>query len=232
MGLAPLPGSFAATRDALHLVAERLVAPARKPHNEIALMATAGGFGTPPFEFGGSRLQVRVEGVDLVVERDGEITRGPVTSLAAGGELLGPELLLDGLPEDTDPLAIDPVAADALADYYAFAQDVLERLIAELGAATDQPEPILWPEHFDLAIEAGSQAQGARATYGASPGDENHAEPYMYVAPWTAPPRGEGWNAVGFSGAELTYGELVAAADPDATALEFFLARRAALEAG
>ena len=56
MGLAPLPEAFAATREALHRVAEQIVAPARKPHNEIALTPTPGGFGTPPFEYEGRAL--------------------------------------------------------------------------------------------------------------------------------------------------------------------------------
>ena len=45
--LKPLPPAFVATRRALHRVAEELVAPARKPHNEIALRPTPRGFGTP-----------------------------------------------------------------------------------------------------------------------------------------------------------------------------------------
>src|SRR6266487_3811552 len=98
--LRPLPDSFAATRDALHRVAEELVAPARKPHNEIALRQTPGGFGTPPFELGGAPVQVRVEGAELVVERDGAQERAALDTIAAGAELLGPELLPDGLPGD------------------------------------------------------------------------------------------------------------------------------------
>ena len=43
MSLQPLPPSFAATAAALHRVAEEIVAPARKPDNEIALVATPGG---------------------------------------------------------------------------------------------------------------------------------------------------------------------------------------------
>lgn len=57
MGLDPLPAGFASTREALHAVAERLVAPARKPDNEIALTPTPGGFGTPEFELDGERLR-------------------------------------------------------------------------------------------------------------------------------------------------------------------------------
>ena len=63
------PDRFAAAVAALHRVAEEVVAPARKPDNEIALEATPGGFGTPVFEWEGSFQQVRVEGAALVYER-------------------------------------------------------------------------------------------------------------------------------------------------------------------
>ena len=66
MRLTPLPVSFPVTVAALHRVAEDIVAPARKPDNEIALYATPGGFGTPVFEYGGAAQQVRVEGAELV----------------------------------------------------------------------------------------------------------------------------------------------------------------------
>ena len=74
--LKPLPDSFAATREALHRVAEQIVAPARKPHNEIALRQTPGGFGTPEFDFEGKRTQVRVEGTALVLTANGGETDG------------------------------------------------------------------------------------------------------------------------------------------------------------
>src|ERR687884_377608 len=38
--------------------------------------------------------------------------------------------------------------------------------------------------HVDVAIELGSEERGQRAAYGGSPGDEEHPEPYLYVAPW------------------------------------------------
>ncbi len=59
-------------------------------------------------------------------------------------------------------------------------------------------------------------------TYGASPGDENHDEPYLYVAPWTEPDPAPEWNAVGFTGAEAPWTD-------DAAALAFFRERRDAL---
>lgn len=202
--LSPLPDAFAATVAALHRVAEEVVAPARKPDNEIALEATPGGFGTPEFEWEGATHRVRVEGAELVRETDGEQRREA----------------LDG---------VDPEAAGVLAAWYEFGTEVLKRLGDEASAAEAATEPILWPEHFDVAIELGDEAAGARATYGFSPGDENHPEPYAYVGPWTAQDAGEFWNAQGFGGAELGYADLLAAEDPARAALDFMRSRREAL---
>ncbi len=89
----------------------------------------------------------------------------------------------------------------------------------------------LWPEHFDIAIELGSEPQGVRANYGFSPGDEGHHEPYLYVGPWSAAVDGDLWKANGFAGAELSYSELIAADDQLAAAFDFFASRRDALTA-
>ena len=63
----------------------------------------------------------------------------------------------------------------------------------------------------------------------ASPGDEHHPEPYLYVATWSVPPAGPLWNATAFGGAELGYPELIASADRRATAHDFFRSRLEAL---
>jgi hypothetical protein len=206
--LSPLPDGFGVAVSSLHRVAEEVVAPARKPDNEIALEPTPGGFGTPEFEWEGSRHRIRVEGAELVREVDGRQQR--------------------------TPLEVDPVAAEALAGWYAFGAAILERLAAGADPEDASPEggassPILWPEHFDVAIELGSEAEGRRATYGFSPGDEQHPEPYAYVGPWSPQAPGEIWNAKGFGGAELGYADLLGAEDQGAAALEFFIARRDAL---
>ncbi len=223
--LSPLPPAFAATRAALHRVAELIVAPARvaATGNEIALEATAGGFGTPPFPGGG---RVRVEGDVLVVEEAGVGERRAALATLPGAAVLA------GLPAadlDGAPLEIEPAAALALAVFYAFSDDVLRRLLAEAPDGADPSEIHLWPEHFDVAFDQGSEADGRRAGYGASPGDEQHPEPYLYVGPWSPPPAGPEWNATGFTGAELGYAALLDAADPTAVALEFFRGRRDAL---
>ena len=102
-----------------------------------------------------------------------------------------------------------------------FATSVLEELRAGFDADGDSLRVQLWPEHFDLAVQLGSEDFGARATYGLSPGDELHPEPYLYVTPW-APQPGELWQATQFQGAELSYAGLIAARDQRAAALEFF----------
>ena len=207
MRLTPLPTSFPATVAALHRVAEDIVAPARKPDNEIALYPTPGGFGTPVFEYGGVRRRVRVEGDELVSEH-----RVALRSLEAARGLVG-----DLVPEPVseDPLSIDSAAATVIGEWYAFAHEVLSAFAAA--------EARLWPEHFDLAIELDE------VNYGFSPGDEQHAEPYAYVGPWSAEVAGALWNATGFRGAELTYAELAAGEDPRAAALEFMTTRKEAL---
>jgi hypothetical protein len=230
--LRPLNDSFAHTRDALHRIAEEVVAPARKPHNEIALTQTPGGFGTPEFEHEGRRLQVRVEGSQLVVETDGTITSAPIESVCGAAHLVGDELLPDGMPDDDVDLRIDEESAKALAAFYGFSARALGAFKEELSHDAEPSEINLWPEHFDIAFEAGSEAGGRRANYGASPGDENHPDPYLYVGPWSAEVEGELWNARGFNGAELGYGELLTADDPDAMALQFFRERQMALSAG
>jgi hypothetical protein len=144
----------------------------------------------------GDRRRLRVDGAELVVEDAGSETRRA--------------------------LDVDPAAARVLADFFAFTTAVLEELARE--PEQDATMIQLWPEHFDVSITLGRGA--ARATYGGSPGDEQHPEPYLYVAPWETPEPGPSWNARGFAGAELPYAELVAAAEPYATALEFMVSRR------
>jgi hypothetical protein len=226
--LAPLPDRFSASVASLHRVAEELVAPARKPDNEIALTATPGGFGTPRFVWEGSRHQVRVEADQLVHIVGDKARQAPLDSLASAAVVVA-DLLPSTAGLDETPLEIDPQASRALAGWYGFGADVLGYLVAVAGAEDEPTPPILWPEHFDIAIELGSEEHGARANYGLSPGDESHHEPYLYVGPWTAHVSGELWGASGFNGAELGYAELLAAGDQRGTAIEFFEARRVAL---
>ena len=225
--LPPVPDGFEATRRSLHRLAEDLIKPAREHvTGEWTLAQTPGGFGTPEW---GSGNQIRVEGADLVVVREGAESRAPISSLAAAARLIGADWLPEDLELSDERLTVDPAAAAALAAAYAVGQPALEQIL-NAAAAGDQPtEPTLWPEHFDLAIEMGDEGAGLRANYGLSPGDEEHPEPYFYVGPWSAKPEGELWNASAFTGAELDYAELAAAQDPVAAAVEFGIERKQAL---
>jgi hypothetical protein len=226
-----LPSTFPSTVTSLHEVAAELVAPARKPPNEIALEATPGGFGTPFFEFDGARRQVRVEGDELVHECNGHERRAPLESLAAAGAAIT-ELLPFDVQLSDEPLAVDAAASRALGALFGFGAELLGRLF-EGACEEDEATPVrLWPEHFDIAIELGCEERGLRANYGLSPGDEQHGEPYLYVGPWSAAiDDRELWNGHGFSGAELSYSELIAAEDQAAAAEGFFASHREALTA-
>lgn len=203
--LCALPSGFAATRTRLHRVAAEVLAPAReRVTGRIGLRALPGGFGTAPF---GDVMQVHVDGTELVLRDGTSMSREPI----------------DGIDAD---------AAGALASWFAFAAGVLEELRAETALEHDPTPPQIWPEHFDVAIELGTEAGGLRAGYGASAGDDLHAEPYLYVVPWSAAVQGELWGATAFDGAELSYAELLASDDRRATALDFFRTRREDLLTG
>ncbi len=225
--LGPAPAALPTTRVALHRLAELVMSPARaKANGKIALRYTHGGFGTPFF---GDDVQLRVRGAELIVQRGIDARHTPITTLRSAADAIGRDLLPGDLALDDAPLAVHPTASAFLGDWYGFGTSVLEQLRAEALVGTDPSRVQLWVEHFDLAVETGSEAAGQRAAYGASPGDELHPEPYLYVAPWNAPPPGELWNATAFNGAELPYTELLQATDQRATALAFLRARLGAL---
>jgi len=219
-----LPATFATTRDALHRLAVYVISPAQRLANgEIILRATPGGFSTFPFD---GRV-VGVEGGELVIDGG----RFPIGSLNAAAAAAGiaPDTAqqeqFDVPPHgDLDaPLAVDPVAAHALGEWYAFATGVLEALRADAAPADDVTIVRIWPEHFDAAIDLGEA--GRRATYGASPGDGHHAEPYLYASPWAG--RIDGFfDDPGFRGAARTHSQLAASADPHAAAVAFLTEAR------
>lgn len=171
--------AFVATRRQLRGVAESLIAgPQYRAAGTIRLAVRPAGFI-------GAALPIEVQGADLVWP-DGRVPlAGPVSAIAdATGLTLGPPEgaydITDPLPADT-VLSIDPGAADSLyRGLYAGGQALIE-------FAPDQ-HPVLWPEHFDVAVTLDE------VNYGVSAGDSYHELPYAYVGPWTAR-TGEFWNA-------------------------------------
>jgi hypothetical protein len=219
------------TRNAWHVLAEHVVAPARhRVNGKIGLRFTRGGFGTPYF---GADEQVRVADEGLVVVRGGELTIHPLSTAGGAAHELGfgagapidvytPTTTLD--PDA--PLEIDPASARLLGDWFGFGASVLEALRAEVLASDEPARVQLWPEHFDLSVDLGVDADGRRGTYGASPGDAAHPEPYLYVTPWTGQ-SGDFWNEGAY--ASFPFHELVAASDQRERAGEFFAEARTVL---
>jgi hypothetical protein len=198
---------LASTRRALHGVAELLIAgPQYRIQGTIRLRVTPGGFG-------GTVSEVCVDGIDLVHA----IRREPLTgtarqvAVALGIDAGPPEGLYtdgSGVGED-DPLVVDAAAAASIASWFATGDAALR------DAFDAAAEPVLWPEHFDLAVVVDE------VTYGVSPGDSAWPRPYAYVAPWRRR-SGAFWNApfgAGRDAAEL---------DEVAAMTDFFLAGRAA----
>jgi hypothetical protein len=183
------------TRRALHTLAEHVLAPARYAcTRRIGLRPVAGGFGTPPFEASDGTVQeVCVRAARLVVRRGDDEQSQPITTVRAAADFVGvpagaPSHLYEpATPLDLDgALTVDPGAAEVLAEWFALgdaALDALRRRFADERPADVQ----LWPEHFDLATTI------SEVNYGASPGDESHPEPYVYVGPWDVP-AGSFWN--------------------------------------
>jgi hypothetical protein len=230
--------TFAATRQAWHTLAEHVLAPWRhRATGKIGLRYTRGGFGTPFVLDGGDHVQVRVDGADLVVDRGDDDPRRVRLSdlraaLAAVGLDVGTRTGVYEPTTDGDPdgaLVVDAAAAARLADWFGLAAAALEEVRAQAPDG-DATRVQLWPEHFDLSVDLGEEADGWRGTFGASSGDAQHPLPYLYVTHWADEVRYDRfWNDRAFGGASLGYEELVAAGDAHAAAVAFFVRGRRAL---
>lgn len=207
--LTTLPDGYPEGRAAVHRVAEQTLQVERRAETGSGFLSpfTAGGVGTPAWDRGlrsGEPGAIRIEGAEIV--------------------------RVTGSAERREPIGTDPAVTAALADFYALATVALAELIAASGDPA--PEPIrLWPEHFDAATVLGDEQAGTRANYGASPGDDPHPEPYLYVGPFAEPAPDPFWNAESFTGAQLSHAELLKAPDQLAAARGFFERGRLLLEA-
>jgi hypothetical protein len=213
------------------------MSPARHQVNgKIGLRFTKGGFGTPFF---GDDRQLRVESGKLTIQQADQAEALRITTIGAACEAAEIGYEPDWFAGFRDPLtpddpeadlAIEENAVSALGSLYGFAHSVLEELRAT-SQDGDQPSLVqLWPEHFDVGLDLGEATKSGRATFGLSPGDQDHPEPYLYVSAWTAVDRSEPfWNDHFFNGASLAYQQLLDAVDQRALALEFFQRARALL---
>jgi hypothetical protein len=211
------------TRRSLHGVAELILAgQSYRSAGRIRLAVLPDGFATVAMPDEPARLVV--QGTEIVVEAaDGDRRHVPMEgtfgelAAAVGVECGAPVGLYDdttGLGPD-DYVAVDPHDTATLFAWFAAGDTALRRFAD--AHADGGTRPILWPEHFDVAITVDE------VNYGVSGGDTAHPQPYAYIGPWT-PREGDFWN-VSF-GALRGLDEL--GADADAI-LQFFEAGRSAL---
>jgi hypothetical protein len=170
-----------AARRSLHAVAERLLAgPEHRAVGGIALRVVPGGFATA------EGPAIRVDGADLVVDEAARVAlAGTVPEVAAAAGLIeGPpaNVYHDHSDLGTEPLQLDPAAAAQLTDWYVLAD-------AALRAFAPGHTPVLWPEHFDVAVDLDD------VTFGASLGDGFCPAPYAYVSTSHPGSDAEYWNA-------------------------------------
>jgi hypothetical protein len=177
----PDPAALAATRRRLHGIGECLMAgPQRRAGGRFTLRVTPGGFATT------GAPALRLDGADLVVDEGRRVAVGG--TFAEMAEAIGVDFgpPPDGYPDGsqaraTDDVSLDPASARLLLGWFLKAD-------AALRVMAPRQTPILWPEHFDVAILLDD------SSYGASPGDAFHPMPYAYVSSGDHD-RSDFWNA-------------------------------------
>lgn len=162
---------LARTRAGLHAVVECVMAgPQHRTSGTIRLAVVPGAIET----VAEPRLRL---GAESLSGHGGEASLLGATSLLALGAAVGvqpgpPEGVYGDLTgaELDAPLSIHADTSVALLDWFA---------VGAAGLLTFAPDerPVLWPEHFDLAVTVDG------VNYGVSPGDGYSALPYAYVGP-------------------------------------------------
>jgi hypothetical protein len=196
---------LAVTRRSLHGVAELVLAgPQYQATGKLRLRVVPGGFATiltPRLRVDGSQV-AGAEGAAVAIH--GRTPRAIAAELGvAAGRPEG--VYHDGSGVDLDEtLALDPDRAGVIMGALALGHDAMVAFAAG-------ESPVLWPEHFDVAIRVHDM------NFGVSPGDGFIEEPYAYVGV-SSPPAGDTfWNAP--FGAAVPLRNL-----PDASAVSGFFA--------
>jgi hypothetical protein len=197
---------LAVARRSLHGVAELVLAgPQYRATGRLRLGVVPGGFATtqtPSLRVDGARI-TGAEGVTAVIGGRTPRALGAELGLVAGrpegayegGSGVGPDETLD----------LDPGQAGVVMGALALGHDALLAFAAA-------ESPVLWPEHFDVAIRVHEM------NFGVSPGDGFLEEPYAYVGIASPPVGDRFWNAP--FGAAVPLREL-----PDAPAVTGFFAQ-------
>ncbi len=181
-----------------------LAGPQYRATGKLRLGVVPGGFATTL----GPRL--RVDGCQVAGAEGAAVAIDGRTPRALGAELG----VAAGRPEGAygsgsgvdldETLSLDADQAGVIAGALALGHEAL------VAFAADQT-PVLWPEHFDVAIRVHD------VNFGVSPGDGFIEEPYAYVGVASTPDGDTFWNAP--FGAAVPLREL-----PDASAVSGFFA--------
>lgn len=174
---------LAVTRRSLHGVAELVLAgPQYRATGKLRLSVVPDGFATtltPRLRVDGCRV-ADAEGIAVAIDGRTPRALGAELGLAAGR----PDGAYGG-GSGVDPderLSLNADQAGVIMEALALGH---QALVAFAAGET----PVLWPEHFDVAIRLDNM------NFGVSPGDGFIAEPYAYVGV-ASPPAGDTfWNA-------------------------------------
>jgi hypothetical protein len=174
-------------RRGLHAVAERVLAGPQYRHSgRIRLQVTDDGFST---------VAAVAEGIASLTVSRGAVTREPggiVVPLIGTVAEIAANL---GVEAGAPPASVYPPSADLPADTELdLSGHAVTRVLSALRDGKHaltrlfpEEEPVLWPEHLDVAVTVDE------VNYGISAGDGEHPLPYAYVGPWT-PRTGPFWN--------------------------------------
>jgi hypothetical protein len=173
--------AYTRTRHSLHGLAELVLAgPRYRQGGSIRLSVQPEGFRTrdqPLVAVRGTALVT----ADVTVDVDGLTFAQAAARIGLEASRLD-DVYSDGSkvgPDET--IHLDPASVRQLEHALALGDQALRSF-------REAADPILWPEHFDVAIAIGD------VTYGVSPGDRYVDGPYAYVSR-PGPFTGEFWNA-------------------------------------
>jgi hypothetical protein len=137
----------AATRRSLHGIAELVLAgPQFRASGRIRLRVTPGGFGTtaePDLRVDHDELVAGTQRIQLAGATYAEVARAAGVEAGAPSGLYG-----DGSGvQPGEQIVLEPQALETVVSAYAAGDEALRRF-------APGSEPVLWPEHFDLAVTA------------------------------------------------------------------------------
>ncbi len=187
--LGPLPPESGETTSGLHFVAEHLLQPKRRLETGRGFLGfTPGGFGSLLWERGeasGEPGSVRVEGVELISNERRERGAGyRSTTSGAVAHALGIDADDPALGRDARRSTLTPprplgrlVRVRDGRPRRADRRRLRTRIRTRFGSGPSTSTSPRW---------SAQRTAGTRANVGASPGDDDHPEPYLYVGPWDA----------------------------------------------